>query len=243
MVVHGFCSSKDEPAVELIALRQSALGRRVLTFDLRGHGESGGRDDARAGTRASTSTPRWRPPGSSATGCVVVGSSMGGVATIEHLAGPDGLQPVGAPARPLDGGAADGAVIVATPARWQVPRSTRGVLAVAIDPDPRRAGRRRPPHGHACGGPPRPGPRAGRAGGDDHAARWRCCTAWPTASSAPAPPRPSTTRSAAPRLLDLVPGMGHGFCPAAAEPIDDAVGWVVEEATAARPHAQGSAPG
>ena len=47
----------------------------------------------------------------------------------------------------------------------------------------------------------------------------------------------------APRLLDLVPGMGHGFCPAAAEPIDDAVGWVMEEATTARPHAQGSAPG
>ena len=45
-----------------------------------------------------------------------------------------------------------------------------------------------------------------------------------------------------PRLLDLVPDMGHGFCPAAAEPIDDAVAWVVDQVTEAQPRARGALP-
>jgi pimeloyl-ACP methyl ester carboxylesterase len=241
VVVHGFCSSKDAPAVELIALRQSALGRRVLTFDLRGHGGSGGAttlgrhegldvDAAVAAARLECDR------------VVVVGSSMGGVATIEHLAGPDGLQPVGAAARPVDGVRADGAVIVATPARWQVPRSTRGILALAMTQT--RAGRAVTARRMGTRVAVRPGR------GREPVVRVGMITR-PVAVLhgladrfvGPGAARTLYDALTAPRLLDLVPGMGHGFCPAAAEPIDDAVGWVMEEATTARPHAQGSAPG
>ena len=86
MVVHGFCSSKDEAAVELIALRQSAAGRAVLTFDLRGHGESAGVTTLglAEGLDVDAAVAALRR---ACDRVVVVGSSMGGVATIEHLAG------------------------------------------------------------------------------------------------------------------------------------------------------------
>jgi pimeloyl-ACP methyl ester carboxylesterase len=240
VVVHGFCSTKDAPAVELIALRQSALGRRVLTFDLRGHGESGGAttlgryegldvDAAVAAARLECDR------------VVVVGSSMGGVATIEHLAGPDGPDRVG-PAAHTDGVRADGAVIVATPARWQVPRSTRGVLAMVMTQT--RAGRAVTARRMGT----RVAVRPGRC--REPVARVGTITR-PVAVLhglgdrfvAPGAAQDLYDALTAPRLLDLVPAMGHGFCSAAAEPIDDAVGWVMEEATMARPQAQGSAPG
>ncbi|HEU0171875.1 MAG TPA: hypothetical protein VFR26_10505, partial [Acidimicrobiales bacterium] len=172
---------------------------------------------------------------------VVVGSSMGGVATIEHLAGPDGPEPVGAPTRPL-AARADGAVIVATPARWQVPRSTRGILAMAMTQT--RAGRAVTARRMGTRVAVRPGR------GREPVVRVGMITR-PVAVLhgladrfvGPGAARTLYDALTAPRLLDLVPGMGHGFCPAAAEPIDDAVGWVMEEATTARPHAQGSAPG
>ena len=47
---------------------------------------------------------------------------------------------------------------------------------------------------------------------------------------APAAGEAIYTALGGPRLLDLVPGMGHGFCAAAAEPIDDALDWLVAEA-------------
>jgi pimeloyl-ACP methyl ester carboxylesterase len=240
VVVHGFCSTKDAPAVELIALRQSALGRSVLTFDLRGHGESGGAttlgrfegldvDAAVAAARLECDR------------VVVVGSSMGGVATIEHLAGPDG--PDRAVAAALAGGTrADGGVIVATPARWQVPRSTRGVLAMVMTQT--RAGRAVTARRMGTRVAVRPGR------GREPVARVGTITG-PVAVLhgladrfvAPGAARDLYDALTAPRLLDLVPEMGHGFCAAAAEPIDDAVGWVMEEATTARPQAQGSSPG
>jgi uncharacterized protein len=245
VVVHGFCSTKNAPAVELIALRQSALGRSVLTFDLRGHGESAG----------ATSLGRYEgldvdaAVAAARLECdrvVVVGSSMGGVATIEHLAGADGPDRARAAAPALrgvtDGLRADGAVIVATPARWQVPRSTRGVLAVLMTQT--RAGRAVTARRMGTRVAVRPGR------GREPVARVGMITR-PVAVLhgladrfvAPGAARALYDALTAPRLLDLVPGMGHGFGPAAAEPIDDAVGWVIEEATAARPQAQESAPG
>ena len=46
---------------------------------------------------------------------------------------------------------------------------------------------------------------------------------------APAAGEAVYTALGGPRRLDLVPGMGHGFCAAAAEPIDDALDWLVAE--------------
>lgn len=244
VVVHGFCGTKDAPEVELIALRQSARGRRVLTFDLRGHGESGGattlglheaRDVDAAVAAARLDADR----------VLVVGASMGGVAAIEHLCGPADAPgaadtPGGSAGTPepadSDGTRAevteepaDGAVIVATPARWRVPRSTRGVLAMALTQT--RAGRvvaARRMGTRVAVRPGRGGEPVVRAG----------CISRPVAVLhgladrfvAPAAGEAIYTALGGPRLLDLVPGMGHGFCAAAAEPIDDALDWLVAEA-------------
>ena len=246
VVVHGFCGSKEMPDVELVALRLAAAGHRVLTFDLRGHGRSEGRTtlgflerlDVDAAVRAARADHDM---------VVVVGASMGGVATIEHLASAHGADRADVAAvvgvdrdrgrdRAVDGvgdRVADGGVVVGTPARWQVPRSVRGVLAVALTQT-------------------RPG---------------RSLTAWRMGTRVAVRPRrglPPMERMAAvsrpvavvhglddrfvtplaahelfgavaePRLLDLVPGMGHGFCAAAADPVEAAVGWVVRQVSDAR---------
>lgn len=236
VVVHGFCGGKDEPAIELVALRQVAAGRPVLTFDLRGHGGSEGEttlglsegldvDAAVAAARADADT------------VVVVGSSMGGVACIEHLAGTgaassaveERLGTAGAPDgdRPV----ADAGVLVATPARWQVPRTARGVLAMALTQTrpgravaQRRMGTRiavRPGRGHE------PTSRIGEVtrpvavvhGLDDRFVGAAAAEALHAAL-------------AGPKLLDLVAGMGHGFGGSAADPVDAAVEWAVAEVDA-----------
>jgi fermentation-respiration switch protein FrsA (DUF1100 family) len=49
------------------------------------------------------------------------------------------------------------------------------------------------------------------------------------------PPAAATalfTAANEPRRLDLVPGMGHGFCAAALGPVESAVAWVMRTALA-----------
>ena len=49
------------------------------------------------------------------------------------------------------------------------------------------------------------------------------------------PPAAATalfTAAREPRRLDLVPGMGHGFCPAALGPVESAVAWAMRTALA-----------
>ncbi len=264
MIVHGFCSTKDAPAVELIALRQSAAGRPVLTFDLRGHGQSEGLTTLgqHEGLDVDAAVAALRLD---CDRVVVVGSSMGGVATIEHLAGTEvPTEParhaadVAAARDARDdhvsradrthrssgvdvAGRADGAVIVATPARWHVPRSSRGVLALAMTQT--RAGRAVTAR--------RMGTRiAVRPGRGLEPVRRVVDITRPVAVLhgladrfvAPAAAHALHGALGGPRLLDLVPDMGHGFCPAAAEPVDDAVAWVVDQVAEAQPHAEGRAP-
>jgi alpha-beta hydrolase superfamily lysophospholipase len=245
VVVHGFCGNKEMPDVELVALRLAAAGHRVLTFDLRGHGRSEGhttlgfleRLDVDAAVRAARADHDM---------VVVVGASMGGVATIDHLAsahGADVAAVVGVD-RDGDGGhdrevaevgdrVADGGVVVGTPARWQVPRSVRGVLAVALTQTrpgrsltARRMGTRvavRPGRGL----PPMERMAAvSRPVAVVHGLDDRFVT--------PLAAHELFGSVAEPRLLDLVPGMGHGFCAAAADPVEAAVGWVVRQVSEAR---------
>jgi pimeloyl-ACP methyl ester carboxylesterase len=216
VVVHGFCGRKDEPAVELVAGAQAAAGRQVLTFDLRGHGASGGEttmgrrealdvDAAVAAVRAVADV------------VVVVGSSMGGVACIEHLTTVGRLR---APWR------ADAAVLVATPARWSVPRTARGVLAMALTQT--RAGRAVAARRMGT----RIAVRQGR--GPEPAVRLADVTR-PVAVVhgladrfiGPAAARDLYAALRGPRLLDLVAGMGHGLSDRAAAPIDAAVAWAL----------------
>jgi pimeloyl-ACP methyl ester carboxylesterase len=238
VVVHGFCGSKDEPAVELVALRQVAAGRHVLTFDLRGHGRSEGETTLglREGLDVDAAVADARTV---ADTVVVVGSSMGGVACIEHLAGTaepgSGARASGAEVRRVAGaaGRADAGVLVATPARWQVPRTARGVLALALTQTrPGRAvaqrhmGTRvavRPGRGHE------PTRRIGEVatpvavihGLDDRFV-------------SPAAARSLHGAVPGPRLLDLVAGMGHGFCGPATEPVDAAVDWALAQVAVSR---------
>ncbi len=226
MIVHGFCSSKDAPAIELIALRQSAAGRSVLTFDLRGHGQSDGMTTLgwHEGLDVDAAVAALRLD---CDRVVVVGSSMGGVATIEHLAGSEApTAPAGEAAEIAAARAdrADGAVIVATPARWHVPRSSRGVLALAMTQTRAPAGRS-PPAGWA------PVSQSARGGASSRSRRVAAITRpvavlHGLADRFVAPTAADALHGAlgGPRLLDLVPDMGHGFCPAAAEPIDDGGG-------------------
>ena len=145
VVVHGFAASKDQPAVEAVARHLAAAGHAVLTYDSRGHGESGGlctlgeleRHDVDAAiTAAAVHADR----------VVVVGTSMGGVAVVNHLASATGELANGAGAR--------GAVVVATPARWQIPRTWRGAASVVITQTGAGRGggaRRGPPPRSQCG--------------------------------------------------------------------------------------------
>lgn len=246
VVVHGFCGSKEMPDVELVALRLAAAGHRVLTFDLRGHGRSEGhttlgfleRLDVDAAVRAARADHDM---------VVVVGASMGGVATIDHLASAHGAHRADVAAvvgvdrdrgrdRAVDGvgdRVADGGVVVGTPARWQVPRSVRGVLAVALTQTrpgrsltARRMGTRvavRPGRGL----PPMERMAAvSRPVAVVHGLDDRFVT--------PLAAHELFGAVAEPRLLDLVPGMGHGFCAAAADPVEAAVGWVVRQVSDAR---------
>ena len=246
VVVHGFCGSKEMPDVELVALRLAAAGHRVLTFDLRGHGRSEGRTtlgflerlDVDAAVRAARADHDM---------VVVVGASMGGVATIDHLASAHGADRADVAAvvgvdgdrgrdRAVDGvgdRVADGGVVVGTPARWQVPRSVRGVLAVALTQTrpgrsltARRMGTRvavRPRRGL----PPMERMAAvSRPVAVVHGLDDRFVT--------PLAAHELFGAVAEPRLLDVVPGMGHGFCAAAADPVEAAVGWVVRQVSDAR---------
>lgn len=247
VVVHGFCGRKDGPEVEMIAVRQVAAGRRVLTFDLRGHGSSDGattlgfreRLDVDAAVRAARTD---------ADVVVVVGASMGGVASIDHLA-EGAAAPADVPAvggrvgEPAHGAAvrwqADGAVVVGTPARWQVPRSTRGVMAVALTQTTvgravaaRRLGTRVAARSGRGAPPVERIAAVTRPVAVVHGLADRFVSA--------AAARLLFDAAREPRLLDLVPGMGHGFSPAAVEPVAAAVGWIVDEVARAR---QPGAPG
>jgi pimeloyl-ACP methyl ester carboxylesterase len=223
VVVHGFCASQHAPAVELVALRQAAVGRRVLTVDLRGHGRSGGvttlghleRLDVDAAVQAARADHDR---------VVVVGSSMGGVATIDHLAAGPGA------------GVADGGVVVGTPARWRIPRSAGGLLAVALTQTrPGRAVAARRMGTRVATAPGRGAPPVERiaAVSSPVAVVHGLSDRFVSADSA----RALFAATPEPRRIDLVPGMGHGFCAAALDAVDAAVGWVVDEAAAARWHA------
>jgi uncharacterized protein len=155
---------------------------------------------------------------------------MGGVAVLNHMAS------AAADAPALGDGdgtrtGARGAVVVATPARWSIPRTWRGAASVMItQTGAGRAVAARRFQTRLAVRPPRGDPPVLRIGAVPE----------PVAvvhglADRFLPPAAATalfTAAHEPRRLDLVPGMGHGFCDAALGPVMAAVAWVIRTALA-----------
>jgi alpha-beta hydrolase superfamily lysophospholipase len=113
VLAHGFTAHRDDPAVAGIAAALTAAGYDVVTYDARGHGESGGLctlgDTERHDVAAAVELARTRHDR-----VVLVGASMGGIAVLGHAAADPALA---------------GVVTVSAPARWRLPRTGRALLA------------------------------------------------------------------------------------------------------------------
>jgi alpha-beta hydrolase superfamily lysophospholipase len=116
ILVHGLSSTKDHPHVVGLAESIRARSLDVLSYDARGHGESGGvctlgdlerNDVAAAVAHARNSHSR----------VALVGASMGAVATIAYAATDPKLA---------------GVVVVSSPADWRIPFRIRALLTYTL---------------------------------------------------------------------------------------------------------------
>lgn len=210
VLVHGFTGSSADPPLLDVAAALAADGMHVLAYDGRGHGASEGLctlgDLERHDVAAAVAAARERHPR-----VVTVGASMGGVAVLRHAVGDPGLA---------------GVVTVSSPARWQVPRSWRGLLATGLTQTPvgRRVSRRYL-GARLAGGWDWPQPPVALA------AALRC----PLAVVHGRADRMVGVRAArelhaaagGPVRLDLVAGMGHAYTAAARPAIGAAVQWAL----------------
>src|SRR6202020_1729195 len=116
ILVHGLSSTKDHPHVVGLAERLRARSLDVLSYDARGHGESGGLstlgDLERNDVAAAVSFARTRQ-----SRVALVGASMGAVAAIAYAASDPDLA---------------GVVVVSSPADWRIPFRVRAVLLVIL---------------------------------------------------------------------------------------------------------------
>jgi pimeloyl-ACP methyl ester carboxylesterase len=112
VLVHGFSASKDHPNVVALAMRLREQGLDVVSYDARGHGESGGTctlgDLEHHDVAAAVAWARLR-----SSRVVLVGASLGGVAVLHHAAsGPE----------------VAGVVVVSSPSEWRMPLRARALL-------------------------------------------------------------------------------------------------------------------
>lgn len=224
VLAHGFGAHRRDPAVLAMAHELRAAGHAVVTYDMRGHGASDGlctlgdlerHDVAAAAAAARDLAPR----------VVLVGASLGAIAVLRHAVDDAGLA---------------GVVTVSSPARWRV-RSPRAAVAALLtrtgagrrlarrlgvrldptwrwpEPPDRLAARLAAPLAvvHGTGDRFMPesearvlhaaGSGAGGSAGGGHGAA---------------------------RRLDVVPEMGHAFCPRGFDAVTAAVDWCLASSPA-----------
>lgn len=208
IVVHGFSASKDHPNVKAVADAVFEAGFDVVSYDCRGHGESGGsctlgdleqHDVAAAVRLASTSSDR----------IALVGASMGGIAVLRYAAADPSLVAV---------------VTVSSPAVWKLPRSPQGLLAAALTRTPpgrwiaaTRLGVRLASSWTASEPPVNLVPKLDVPLAVIHGAADRFI--------APEQAHLLAEAATGPCRLDVVDGMGHAYEPAAIPAILEALDW------------------
>lgn len=212
VLVHGFAASCAQPAVVAQAEALVARGYAVLSYDSRGHGESGGvctlgdseiNDVAAAVERA----------GADGCGVLLVGASIGAVAVLRYAAtGDERVQ---------------GVVAVSCPAAWRPPRTPQALLTMALTRT--RFGRRLVTHHMKVRLSPKwtaPAPPNAVVGHIKvpvaliHGEEDRFIK--------PAEALEIYRRCRGPRRLDVVPGMGHAYDPFGIAAVSAAVDWVLE---------------
>jgi alpha-beta hydrolase superfamily lysophospholipase len=212
VLVHGFTASKDDPAVGAVAERMQTAGYDVISYDARGHGASAGLstlgDMERHDVAAAVEALRQH-----GLPIVLVGASMGAIAVLRHAAGHTGLA---------------GIVTVSAPARWQVPRTWRSILAVGLTQTrvgravtARRLGARVAPKWTWADPPITVVENVSAPIAFIHGARDRFIL----------PKAAAELYEAArePRRLEIVPGMGHAYDPAGTAAILGAMDWVLNQ--------------
>lgn len=120
---HGFNVNQQRPPLVALATSLSRQGRAVYTFDLRGHGSSGGLSTLGNQEVGDLAAVVEHVRGRSHHGIVVVGASMGGFVALRYA----GVNP--APH-------IDGVVAISSPAGWRKPELLRakalGWLAATV---------------------------------------------------------------------------------------------------------------
>jgi pimeloyl-ACP methyl ester carboxylesterase len=208
VVVHGFNASSSCPNVEALADALHDDRFDVITYDARGHGRSGGEstlgDDEQHDVAAAVDLARTR-----AERVVLVGASMGAIATMRYAATDPDIA---------------GVVAVSCPAAWRLPRNVRGVLAAAMTRTPlgrrmttRLSGVRVAGHWSNPTPPIQLAPRLTMPVTYVHGTEDRFIPVRDAALLCEATPNP--------RRLIVVPDMGHAFAPTAIEAVRAAVAW------------------
>jgi pimeloyl-ACP methyl ester carboxylesterase len=229
VLVHGFGGHRHDATVVAMAHELRADGHAVITYDMRGHGESEGLctlgDLERLDVAAAVAAARDLAPR-----LVLVGASLGAIAVLRYAVGVSEGAEVGLA----------GVVTVSAPAQWHL-TTPRTALAAAVTRTRigRSLARRRGVRlDRRWSRPEAPDALAARLtvplavvhGRDDRFMR---------TSEA------QVLHDAAPghRRLDLVTGMGHAYGTRGLEPISDAVAWclaVPDPGPIAEPEAIGS---
>ncbi|HLY84850.1 MAG TPA: alpha/beta fold hydrolase [Acidimicrobiales bacterium] len=211
VLVHGLSASKDDANVVALAERLRDRGFDVVSYDARGHGESGGYstlgDLEHHDVAAAVAWARHR-----SGRVVLVGASMGGIAVLRHAAtNPD----------------VAGVVSVSSPAEWRMPLRPRALFTAGLTRTKpgRWVARHQQVRIHPVWTAPEP-PRSLAARVTSplaivHGHRDRLV---PTSAALEL-----YKRGEGRRRLVLVPEMGHAFHPAGHGAICDAVDWVLEQ--------------